>query len=186
MASRPPKVTALGPEAVVLPKALPVTLEAVKAFASSLGLAFDAKNLADEGPFPLDGSASLPDSLLANGLAETDRLRESGAKLDLRRFQPFSGLTSLGADGSGDGFYLDGRLRTVAGTAPLLRFCHDQALTAVLEANGVHEWAARGLLTRWATAHSQLASKAVQRLLHAKVKLDEVSLKRTALNGSKA
>ena len=66
-----------------------------------------------------------------------------------------------------------GRRRTRAGPPPVVRYCHDQLLTGELEANGVHELAARTILSQWAGGSSRWARPDIQALARTPVALDD-------------
>jgi hypothetical protein len=160
-----------------LPARLPLELEELKAFAALLGASFDEHDLGPSGPYPLGRwGCDLPDELVARHVAsEGDEPVEAYDNLvDIRTFRPFSELLFLGADATGDGLYVDPRRRTQAGQEPVMRFCHDQALTAELEANGLHEYAARGMLLRWANANGTIADARVLALLRTPVRLADL------------
>ncbi len=157
----------------VLPARLPLDLEGLRALAALLGASLDEMDLAKSGPHRLGGSCDPPEVLVARHLASDgdEEVQAYGNLVDVRTFRPFSGLVRLGADFTGDGLYLDPRSTTQAGTPPVVRFCHDEALTAELEANGLCEYAARGILLRWALAHDALSAPAVSALLATEVRL---------------
>jgi hypothetical protein len=160
-----------------LPARLPLELEELKAFAALLGASFDEHDLGPSGPYPVGRwGCDLPDELVARHVAsDGDEPVEAYDNLvDIRTFRPFSELLFLGADATGDGLYVDPRRRTQSGQEPVMRFCHDQALTAELEANGLHEYAARGMLLRWANANGTIADARVLALLRTPVRLADL------------
>jgi hypothetical protein len=153
-----------------LPARLPLTLEELRDLAKLLGATFDEESPGTAGPVKLGGwSCDDPETLVARHIAsdgDAEPFAPEGRKLDIRTLRPFSDLELIGADATGDGLYIARRLRTRTGTAPVVRLCHDQHLTAELEANSVYELAARGILYRWADAHGLAMHRDVFRLLH--------------------
>jgi hypothetical protein len=156
-----------------LPAALSLTLEGVRDFARLLGASFDERFPAAAGLHKTGWAWDPPEELAARHIEADgdDPVPGEGRKRDMRLFQPYASLAPLGGDATGDGLYLAPHLRTKAGPPPVVRFCHDQRLTAELEANGLWEYAARGLLHRWADAHGVGSHPHVRRLLSTPVAL---------------
>lgn len=154
-----------------LPHRLPLTLDELRPFASLLGATFDE---GDPARIALDRYGSHLEETLARHLTETDHVQPplAGKQVDVRRFLPFAGVEVLGTDATGDTLFLDPRRRTRAGTPPIVRYCHDQLLTAELEANGECELAARAILARWASARSCLTRPDISALLGTPVVLE--------------
>lgn len=155
-----------------LPPRLPLTLDELRAFAELLGADLDED---DPASIAIDRAGDTLAETLERHLAEAggEELAWRGRQVDIRRFLPFDEVEVLGCDATGDTLFVDPRRRTRAGPPPVVRYCHDQLLTGELEANGVHELAARTILSQWAGGSSRWARPDIQALARTPVALDD-------------
>jgi hypothetical protein len=73
---------------------------------------------------------------------DEDEVPSGRGRYDVRGFDPLKKAIPLGSDPSGDLFFLATGARSGAGTAPVIRFRHDQTLMAAIAADSLGEYVA--------------------------------------------